>query len=297
MKSGLIVVYKEAGFTSFDVVAKLRGICKTKKIGHTGTLDPNATGVLPVVIGKATKAINYIEDHDKTYVAGVYLGKTTDTYDGDGEVTSSSESVVTKEAFLECMNGFLGKQKQIPPMYSAKKINGKKLYELAREGIEVERKPEDIEIFELSLLSFDFPNAKIKVSCSKGTYIRSLIHDMGQVLGCGAYMSSLERTLACGFTIEQSHTLEELQALMEEGTLEDAILPLDEMFFFPKCYCAKEADIFVENGNKVPYRYVSFDTDGSHESGLYRAYHSDGRFAGLYKKDKDGLKLEKFFLE
>lgn len=296
MKSGLIVVYKESGFTSFDVVAKLRGICKTKKIGHTGTLDPNATGVLPVVIGKATKAINYIEDHDKTYVAGVTFGKSTDTYDGDGEVLSSSDVRVTKEEFLECMKGFMGKQKQIPPMYSAKKINGKKLYELAREGIEVERKPEDIEIFELSLLEFDFPNAKISVSCSKGTYIRSLIHDMGQTLGCGAYMSSLERTMACGFFKEQSHTLQELQELADTGKLEEEILPLDEMFFYPKCYCKKESDIFVENGNTVPYKYVTFE-DENETSGLYRAYHSDGRFAGLYKKEKDGLKLEKFFLE
>lgn len=296
MKSGLIIVYKEAGFTSFDVVAKLRGICKTKKIGHTGTLDPSATGVLPVVIGKATKAINYIEDHDKTYVAGVTFGRTTDTYDGDGKVLSSSDVTVTKEEFLECIKGFIGKQKQIPPMYSAKKINGKKLYELARAGIEVERKPENIEIFELSLLDFDYPNAKILVSCSKGTYIRSLIHDMGQALGCGAYMSSLERTKACGFCKEQSHTLEELQNLADAEKLEDAILPLDEMFFCPKCYCSAEANVFVENGNTVPYKYVTFDETDS-AGGWYRTYHSDGRFAGLYKKEKDGLKLEKFFLE
>ena len=296
MKSGLIVVYKEAGFTSFDVVAKLRGICKTKKIGHTGTLDPSATGVLPVVIGTATKAINYIEDHDKTYVAGICFGKTTDTYDGDGEVLTTSDKTISEADFLNCMQGFLGKQKQIPPMYSAKKVNGKKLYELAREGIEVERKPEDIEIFELSLLSFDFPNATIEVSCSKGTYIRSLIYDMGENLGCGAYMSSLERTKACGFTKEQSHTLAQLQDMMDAGTLEEAVLPLDEMFFYPKCFCRKEADIFVENGNKIPYKYVTFE-DRESDSGLYRAYHSDGRFAGLYKKEEDGLKLEKFFLE
>ncbi len=296
MKSGLIVVYKEAGFTSFDVVAKLRGICKTKKIGHTGTLDPSATGVLPVVIGKATKAINYIEDHDKTYVAGICFGKTTDTYDGDGEVLTTSDKTISEADFLNCMQGFLGKQKQIPPMYSAKKVNGKKLYELAREGIEVERKPEDIEIFELSLLSFDFPNATIEVSCSKGTYIRSLIYDMGENLGCGAYMSSLERTKACGFTKEQSHTLAQLQDMMDAGTLEEAVLPLDEMFFYPKCFCGKEADIFVENGNKIPYKYVTIE-DRESDSGLYRAYHSDGRFAGLYKKEEDGLKLEKFFLE
>lgn len=296
MRSGLIVVYKEAGFTSFDVVAKLRGICKTKKIGHTGTLDPSATGVLPVVTGKATKAINYMEDHDKTYVAGICFGKTTDTYDGDGNVLSSSDKIISKETFLSCMEGFLGKQKQIPPMYSAKKINGKKLYELAREGIEVERKPEDIEIFELSLLSFDFPNAYIKVSCSKGTYIRSLIHDMGGILGCGAYMSSLERTKACGFTKEQSYTLEKLKLLMESNRLDEAILPLDEMFFYPKCFCDKEANVFVENGNTVPMKYVSFE-DNKKDCGLYRAYHSDGRFAGLYKIEKEGLKLEKFFLE
>ena len=199
MKSGLIVVYKEAGFTSFDVVAKLRGILKTKKIGHTGTLDPSATGVLPVVIGKATKAINYMDDHDKTYVATLCFGKTTDTYDGDGKVLTESDVVVSKEEFFSCVESFRGKQKQIPPMYSAKKVNGKKLYELAREGIEIERKPEDIEIYRFDVLDFSFPNAKVLVSCSKGTYIRSLIHDMGQALNCGAYMTSLERVEACGF--------------------------------------------------------------------------------------------------
>lgn len=297
MKSGLIVVYKEAGFTSFDVVAKLRGILKTKKIGHTGTLDPSATGVLPVVIGKATKAINYMDDHDKTYVATLCFGKTTDTYDGDGKVLTESDVVVSKEELFSCVESFRGKQKQIPPMYSAKKVNGKKLYELAREGIEIERKPEDIEIYRLDVLDFSFPIAKILVSCSKGTYIRSLIHDMGQALNCGAYMTSLERVKACGFSKEQSHTLLELQDIMDSGRIDEVIYSLDEMFPYPKCFCGKEADVFLENGNKVPLKFVTFDKDCEENSTFYRTYHSDGRFAGLYKKEKDALKLEKFFLE
>ena len=297
MKSGLIVVYKEAGFTSFDVVAKLRGILKAKKIGHTGTLDPGATGVLPIVLGKATKALNFMEDHDKTYVAGVFLGKTTDTYDWEGKVLSSSDKMISEEEFLSCMKTFLGKQKQIPPMYSAKKVNGKKLYELAREGIEIERKPEDIEIYDLKLLSFDFPNAVIVVSCSKGTYIRSLIHDMGEKLTCGAYMSSLERTKACGFCKDESYSLNDLQSIMDEGRIDEVIRPLDELFSYSKCFCNKDANVFVENGNVIPYKYVTFEDETLEKTLIYRVYHSDGRFAGLYKPTKEGLKLDKFFLE
>ena len=295
MNSGLIVINKEEGFTSFDVVAKLRGILKIKKIGHTGTLDPSATGVLPIVIGKATKAINYIEDHDKTYEASLVFGKTTDTYDGDGTVTSTSDIVVSKEEFCIVADDFVGKQKQIPPMYSAKKVNGKKLYELAREGIEIERKPEDIEIYELKVVSFDYPTAKIVVSCSKGTYIRSLIHDMGQALGCGAYMSSLKRIKACGFDISDSYTLNEIEDMKDKGLLEQIVRPLDELFPYEKIQCKKEGNILLENGNKIPFEVANVPETKIDE--LVCMYHSDGRFAGLFKVNDGYYKLEKFFLE
>ncbi|MCR5545229.1 MAG: tRNA pseudouridine(55) synthase TruB [Lachnospiraceae bacterium] len=295
MKSGLIVVNKEAGFTSFDVVAKLRGILHMKKIGHTGTLDPSATGVLPIVLGKATKAVNYIEDHDKTYIASLCLGKTTDTYDGDGAFVFSSDKVVSKETFLLELEKFLGKQKQIPPMYSAKKVNGKKLYELAREGIEVERKPEDIEIYSLKLLSFEFPFASIEVNCSKGTYIRSLIHDLGQNLGCGAYMTNLNRTKACGFSLNESYTLDEIQTLRDEDRLDEIFHPIQELFSFEEVHGKELSNVLLENGNKIPFEMVE-ECKGS-LGNLVCFYHYDGRFAGLFKKESDCYKPEKFFLE
>ncbi|MCR4675240.1 MAG: tRNA pseudouridine(55) synthase TruB [Lachnospiraceae bacterium] len=295
MKSGLIVVNKEAGFTSFDVVAKARGILHMKKIGHTGTLDPSATGVLPIVLGKATKAVNYIEDHDKTYVCGFFLGKTTDTYDGDGSVVSTSKKVITKEEFLNKMSSFIGKQLQIPPMYSAKKINGKKLYELAREGKEVERKPEHIEIYSLKLLSFDFPYGKMEVCCSKGTYIRSLIYDIGNSLGCGAYMTSLIRTKACGFSLNESYTLAQLEKLRDEERIEDIIHPIDTLFSYEKVYGKSESDKLIENGNKIPFELV--EEQKGRVGDFVSLYHPNKKFAGIYKTLDGYYKPEKFFLE
>ena len=196
MKSGIINVYKEKGFTSFDVVAKLRGILKTKKIGHTGTLDPDAEGVLPVCIGRATKVCDILTDKDKVYEAVLLLGVETDTQDTTGEIlkklpVEESESVV-KEAILS----FVGEYAQIPPMYSALKVNGKKLYELAREGKTVERKARNVQIFSIEILEMDLPRVRMSVHCSKGTYIRTLCHDIGQKLGCGGCMEKLLRTKA-----------------------------------------------------------------------------------------------------
>ena len=295
MKSGLIVINKEAGFTSFDVVAKLRGILHMKKIGHTGTLDPSACGVLPIVIGKATKAVDFMDDHDKAYIATLEFGKTTDTYDSDGEVLKTSDLVVTKEEVEEELLKFMGKQKQLPPMYSAKKVNGKKLYELAREGIEIERSACDIEIYDLKLISFSYPEAKISVSCSKGTYIRSLIHDLGQNLGCGAMMTGLLRTKACGFSLEESFFLSDIEKLFDENCLDNIIHPLDELFHYKKVYCLPESDKLLENGNKIPLDLAK-PMEAQIDERL-AVYHSDGRFAGIFKKQEDCYKPEKFFLE
>lgn len=204
MIHGIINVYKEKGFTSHDVVAKLRGIVGQKKIGHTGTLDPDATGVLPVCLGKATKLCDLLTDKNKTYEAVLLLGKTTDTQDITGEVLEEkSTEALTEEKVREAIEGFIGDYEQIPPMYSALKVNGKKLYELAREGKVIERKARLVKILDIQILEIDLPKVRMEVSCSKGTYIRTLCHDIGEKLGCGGCMESLIRTRVSTFRIEE----------------------------------------------------------------------------------------------
>ena len=294
-KSGLLIVDKEAGFTSFDVVAKLRGMLKIKKIGHSGTLDPDATGVLLILIGKATKALPYLGNHDKTYLATLCLGKTTDTYDATGTFTSVSDMIVSEPQISETILRFIGKQKQIPPMYSAKKVNGKKLYELARAGVEIERKPCDIEIYDISIMEISYPRVQISVRCSEGTYIRSLIHDIGQELGCGAYMERLRRTEASGYGIEDSHTLGQIQSYCDTDRMDEILLPLDGMFPYRKFLCSAHCDVLLNNGNAVLKRNVT-DCDAA-EDELIRMYRSDGVFAGLYRVTGELCKPEKNFLE
>ena len=207
MINGIINVYKEKGFTSHDVVAKLRGIVKQKKIGHTGTLDPDATGVLPVCLGSATKLCDMLTDKSKEYVTTMRLGFCTDTQDISGEVLSTKEVCVTKDEVEKTILSFVGKYDQIPPMYSALKVNGKKLYELAREGIEIERKARSIEIFEIEILDISLPDITMRVHCSKGTYIRTLCHDIGEKLGCFGTMVTLERTKVASFLLENAPVL------------------------------------------------------------------------------------------
>ena len=217
MIHGIINVYKEKGFTSHDVVAKLRGIVGQKKIGHTGTLDPDATGVLPVCLGKATKLCDLLTDKNKTYEAVLLLGKTTDTQDITGEVLEEkSTEALTEEKVREAIEGFIGDYEQIPPMYSALKVNGKKLYELAREGKVIERKARPVKILDIQILEIDLPKVRMEVSCSKGTYIRTLCHDIGEKLGCGGCMESLIRTRVSTFRIEDAKTLDEIETLKQE---------------------------------------------------------------------------------
>ncbi|MBR2481580.1 MAG: tRNA pseudouridine(55) synthase TruB, partial [Oscillospiraceae bacterium] len=223
MADGILIIDKPAGWTSMDVCAKLRGIYKEKRVGHAGTLDPMATGVLPVFIGKATKAVSFAEDGEKEYIAGLRLGLVTNTQDTTGETLSESPVTVTEEDLRAVLPRFMGEQLQLPPMFSAIKKDGKKLYELARKGQEVERKRRAITIFELEVLEKqDESTYLIRVRCSKGTYVRTLCHDIGQALGCGGCMCSLRRTMAAGFTLEESVTLEQAQ---EEK--EALLLPLD----------------------------------------------------------------------
>jgi len=227
--NGVLIIDKPTGWTSFDVVAKLRGALKIKRIGHGGTLDPMATGVLPVFIGKATKKVSTSTDADKEYIAGLKLGVVTDTQDITGNILSENEVSVTFADLQAILPQFTGPQKQIPPMYSAKKQGGKKLYELARKGIEVEREPRDIEIKELELTGGrGFVNsALLRVKCSKGTYIRTLCHDIGAVLGCGAAMSSLHRTMSGEYKIEDAHPLDAVLSAIDKG---DALKFMFEVF-------------------------------------------------------------------
>ena len=230
--NGILIVDKPADWTSHDVVAKLRGALRIKRIGHGGTLDPMATGVLPIFIGTATRLSNTSTDADKEYIAGITLGTVTDTQDITGKVLSENEVTVTLDDFKAILPQFMGTQKQIPPMYSAKKQAGKKLYELARKGIEVEREPREIEIKELELLEANQRDNSldstipltIKVKCSKGTYIRTLCHDIGAALGCGATMSSLRRTMSGSYRIEDAFTLEKTLESISKGEIEECLL-------------------------------------------------------------------------
>ena len=250
--NGIIVIKKEKDFTSFDVVAKLRGILKQKKIGHTGTLDPEATGVLPVCLGNATKLCDMLTDKKKEYIAEFVLGKTTDTQDIWGSILSESQVTCNEVDIRTCAMDFQGDIMQVPPMYSALKVNGKKLYELARQGIEVERKARPVTIYELEVMRVNVPNVQIRVLCSKGTYIRTLIHDMGQKLGCGATMTSLERTKSGQFSIDKAYTLKEVEEIRDAGKLDEIILPVDEVFMhMPGIILENELEKKILNGNLI----------------------------------------------
>ena len=228
-RSGVINIYKEAGYTSHDVVAKLRGILKQKKIGHTGTLDPQAQGVLPVCLGKGTKLCDLLADHDKEYEAVLRLGITTDTQDMEGTILKESSVQVSEEEVRTCILSFQGEQQQVPPMYSALKVNGKKLYELAREGKVVERKARPVTFHNIEVLWMELPKVKIRVQCSKGTYIRTLCNDIGEKLGCGGCMEELLRTRVERFGLTDAVKLDEVQKVMEEGNIERLILPVDRI--------------------------------------------------------------------
>lgn len=230
--TGVLLVDKPAGFTSFDVIAKLRGVTHTRKIGHSGTLDPMATGVLPLFLGGATKACSALQNEDKRYVAGIKFGLTTDTQDITGKTLSETPSCVSEEEFRETLSSFVGDIFQTPPMYSAVKVGGRPLYDLARKGREVERAQREIKVYFISVLKFDAgaQTAEIEVHCGKGTYVRTLIADMGAALGCGAVMSSLRRTEAGGFSIDECLTLDQICALAAEGRLEEALLPTERLF-------------------------------------------------------------------
>ena len=295
MKSGIINVYKEAGFTSFDVVAKLRGILKIRKIGHTGTLDPDATGVLPICIGKATKICDLLTDRDKTYRAVMRLGIVTDTLDMSGNVLETNAVNVTEEEVKSAIMSFVGDIMQIPPMYSALKVNGQKLVDLARKGQVVERKPRPVTIYDINVEVVALPLVTFTVSCSKGTYIRTLCDDIGQKLGCGACMESLERIKAAGFTVENAMTLSDIEAIRDAGELDSIILSIDEALKeYPKVVARDGCTKILQNGGKVLAGDL-IQVDSSAD--LVRMYMADDTFVGIYERTGDIYKPNKMFLE
>lgn len=300
MLNGIIIVNKEPGFTSNDVVAKMRGICRQKKVGHTGTLDPDATGVLPVCLGTGTKLCDMLTDKEKEYVTELLLGVTTDTQDVSGTVLSERPVDVTEEQVREVIMSFLGAYDQIPPMYSALKVNGKKLYELAREGKEIERKARRVEILELEILEMKLPVVKMRVGCTKGTYIRTLCHDVGEKLGCGGTMKSLVRTKVGRFTLEQAHSLAEIERIRDGSLgLEIVLIPTEAAFLDLRRVCVKpEADKLLLNGNAVPVDKLMVSGVSFSDGERIRVCTSDGRFLGLYEFAKAGgsLRSVKMFL-
>lgn len=287
MYHGIINIAKEAGYTSHDVVAKLRGILAQKKIGHTGTLDPDAVGVLPVCLGVGTKLCDMLTEEDKEYVVRFCLGVTTDTLDMSGTVLTRQDVTVGEEQVKEAVFSFLGGYEQIPPMYSALKVNGKKLYELAREGKEVARQPRIVRIKEIEILQMQLPVVRMRVVCSKGTYIRSLCDDIGKKLGCGAAMEFLERTRVGNFRIESALTLGAVEALCREKRLKDVIVPVDEMFPALCRAVVKEGyQKQLNNGNCLTMQML-YNAEDAVDGEWLRIYSEQGVFFGIYRCEKE----------
>ncbi len=300
MIHGVVNIYKEKGYTSHDVVAKLRGIVGQKKIGHTGTLDPDATGVLPVCLGKATKLCDMLTDKSKTYETVLLLGKTTDTQDITGTVLSECKTEhVDSDAVIKCIGEFVGDYLQVPPMYSALKVNGKKLYELARQGVEVERKARPVVIHAIRILEINLPRIRMEVFCSKGTYIRTLCHDIGAKLGCGGCMEELVRTKVSCFQIEDSLTLDEVARKKAEGKLEDVVIPIDQMFSEYEAVTLKEEfAAFAYNGNMFMPKHILRKIELA-DGKQVRVYDEAGRFIAIYafEKEKWMFKIVKMFYD
>ena len=284
--NGIVIVDKPADWTSQDVVSKLRGVLHTKRIGHGGTLDPMATGVLPVFVGRATRGVEFFEHAEKTYEATLRLGLMTDTEDVFGNVLEEREVSVTEAQFLAVLEKFRGKIMQVPPMYSALKVNGQKLCDLARKGREVERQPREIEIFLLECLEFDGVHARLRVHCSKGTYIRTLCKDIGEALGCGGCMAALRRVTAGAYTIEEAVPL---QTLLETEDPQQYLRTVDSMFVHhPAVTLSAKQEQRVRNGNSFSCAL---------EPGTYRSYGANGEFLALSKVEDGVMSTIKSFFE
>lgn len=311
MISGIINVYKEKGFTSHDVVAKLRGIFRQKKIGHTGTLDPDAEGVLPICMGKATRVCDLLTNKDKEYETVLLLGKTTDTQDITGEVLKESPVSCSEDEIRKIIAGFVGDYSQIPPMYSALKVDGKKLCDLARAGVSVERKPRSVQIFSIDILEIVFPRIKMRVHCSKGTYIRTLCHDIGEKAGCGGCMESLLRTRVEEFEVEDARKLSEIEARVQkvfaqhperELAKEDfaeLIRNTDSVFLqYPGVSVKEEFSKLLYNGNPLYPQWIS-DWVEAYKGENVRVYDAKHAFVGIYRWDdvRKDIRPVKIFME
>ena len=289
-RCGIIVMYKPQDWTSFDVIAKARGIMGTRKLGHAGTLDPMATGVLPIFIGRATKAVDMQIIKDKEYIATFKLGLNTDTGDITGEVIKERQVTATKDDVLNEMENFKGEIQQYPPMYSAVKVNGQPLYKLARQGVTVERKPRKAIIHQLVMTESDEANNTytIRVVCSEGTYIRTLVEDMGENLGCGAVLTSLSRTKACGYTLDQTITLEQLQQARDTDTIDSLIAPVDSVFMHLDA---------IDLSDELAKRAINGARSRiSKPDGDYRAYHN-GLFIAVVNVTDKKMSVVKLFVD
>ncbi len=294
---GILNVYKEKGYTSHDVVAKMRGILRMKKVGHTGTLDPEAEGVLPVCLGKGTKLCSMLTDKTKTYRAVLLLGQETDTQDATGEVLARYPVTADEDEVRAAVGSFLGVYEQIPPMYSALKVNGKKLYELARAGKEVERAARPVEILDIRVDSIALPRVTMTVTCSKGTYIRTLCYDIGRKLGCGGCMESLLRLRVDRFRLEDSLRLSEIEALRDAGTLEAHVLPVDAVFAeLPAVRMAagSEGEKLVHNGNPFAPELAAPEAPAAGYPPQVRVYDGAGGFVGVYGYEAEKRRYRPF---
>jgi tRNA pseudouridine55 synthase len=287
--NGILLIDKPPIWTSNDVVSKLKGVLKERRIGHSGTLDPLATGLLAVFAGRATRAVSFAESHDKRYTAALRLGLRTDTQDISGNVISKGQTDVKDEELDRVLSCFVGEIEQTPPMYSAVRVNGKRLYELARKGIEVERKPRKITVYSIERKGRESGDIVLDINCSKGTYIRTLCSDIGEMLGCGACMSALRRTEAGMFSVENAYTLDEVIREAEIGNVSSLLLPTETIFSeYERITVSASAEAKVRNGNPVSF---------SAPDGTYRVCSQQGEFLALGKCEDGIMKTIKSFFE
>lgn len=287
--NGILLIDKEQDWTSNDVVAKLKGILRQRRIGHSGTLDPLATGLLVVFVGRATRAVEFAEGHDKRYIAGLRLGMTTDTQDITGKVLDSKNADISREQLEQALQSFKGEQQQLPPMYSAIKHNGQRLYDIARKGGEVERKTRRITIHDISLIGQQDGDWLLDISCSKGTYVRTICHDLGQALDCGGCMSSLRRTEAGGFNVSDAYSLAQVQEYADQDRVEELLLSVDSIFkAYDSCTVNTAQEKKIRCGNDIKANVAD---------GTYRVYAENGEFLMLGKAESGMMKTIKSFFE
>ena len=298
--NGVLLIDKPKEFTSFDVIAVVRGLTGQRKAGHTGTLDPNATGVLPVLLGSATKAQDLIPNHDKKYIADFQLGITTDTLDIWGKELTKTESDITEEQITSALDDFRGEIWQLPPMFSAVQKNGQRLYDLARKGIEVEREKRKVTVYSLDLLEFDIKTqcGKLEVFCSKGTYVRTIIDDIGAKLGVGAVMTGLRRVEACGFSIDDCVTLDKLKELKEQGELLSALRSVEGLFSdYPALYISPMQAKRFSNGGALDISRTALREKAPEDKQIFRVCENTAGFLGLgiVNEEKNQIIIYKLF--